>query len=73
MKPPQSSAPITPHDDDEKDPLLLHQAIEELVRFGQQVGVTPEEVVTIRAWLKDISTSCVGLGTASNSCSRLLI
>jgi hypothetical protein len=36
-----------PKDLVEKDPLLLQQAIEELVRFGQQVGVTPEDMISL--------------------------
>ena len=51
MKPLQSSAPITqgthPEEIDEGDALLLEQAVEKLVRFGQQVGVTPEEMISL--------------------------
>ena len=32
---------------DERDTLLLKQAVEKLVRFGQQVGVTPEEMISL--------------------------
>lgn len=46
MKPLQWSAPITlgahSHEIDEKDLHLLERAAEKLVRFGKQVGVTPE-------------------------------
>jgi hypothetical protein len=31
----------------EQDALLLKQAVEKLVRFGQQVGVTPEEMISL--------------------------
>lgn len=31
----------------EKDAILLQQAVEKLVRFGQQVGVTPEEMISL--------------------------
>jgi hypothetical protein len=31
----------------EQDALLLEQAVEKLVRFGQQVGVTPEEMISL--------------------------
>jgi len=31
----------------EKDRLLLEQAVEKVVRFGQQVGVTPEEMIRL--------------------------
>jgi hypothetical protein len=31
----------------EKDLLALQQAVEKLVRFGQQVGVTPEEMISL--------------------------
>jgi len=36
-----------PKDLVEKDPLLLQQAVEKLVRFGQQVGVIPEEMISL--------------------------
>ena len=36
-----------PKDLVEKDPLLLQQTVEKLVRFGQQVGVTPEEMISL--------------------------
>jgi hypothetical protein len=32
---------------DASDRLLLKQAVEKLVRFGQQVGVTPEEMISL--------------------------
>jgi hypothetical protein len=51
MKPLQSSAPITlgahPHEIDEKDLHLLERAAEKLVRFGKQVGVTTEEMISL--------------------------
>ncbi len=51
MKPLQSSAPITlgahPHKIDESEVLLLERAAEKLVRFGKQVGVTPEAVISL--------------------------
>ena len=51
MRPSQSSAPITqvsrPEEIDERDALLLEQAAEKLVRFGQQVGVTPKEMISL--------------------------
>jgi len=31
----------------EQDALLLEQTVEKLVRFGQQVGVTPEEMISL--------------------------
>lgn len=31
----------------ERDALLLHQTVEKIVRFGQQVGVTPEEMISL--------------------------
>jgi hypothetical protein len=31
----------------EKDEILLQQAVEKLVRFGEQVGVTPEEMISL--------------------------
>jgi hypothetical protein len=36
-----------PKDFDEEDTCLLEQAVEKLVRFGQQVGVTPEEMISL--------------------------
>jgi len=51
MKPSQSLAPITqvshPEQIDERDTFLLEQAADKLVRFGQQVGVTPEEMISL--------------------------
>jgi hypothetical protein len=51
MKPAQSVAPITQvsHSEeiDEREALLLEQAVEKLVRFGQQVGVSPEEMISL--------------------------
>jgi hypothetical protein len=35
-----------PKDFDEEDTCLLEQAVQKLVRFGQQVGVTPEEMIS---------------------------
>jgi hypothetical protein len=32
---------------DEQDALLLEQTVDKLVRFGQQVGVTPEEMISL--------------------------
>lgn len=32
---------------DEIDPRLLEQTVEKLVRFGQQVGVSPEEMISL--------------------------
>jgi hypothetical protein len=34
-------------DFDERDTFLLKQAVEKLVRFGHQVGVTPEEMISL--------------------------
>ncbi|MFZ0798805.1 MAG: hypothetical protein WCA13_10165 [Terriglobales bacterium] len=34
-------------DFDEIDPHLLEQTVEKLVRFGQEVGVTPEEMISL--------------------------
>jgi hypothetical protein len=31
----------------EKDAILLQQAVEKLVHFGQQVGVPPEEMISL--------------------------
>lgn len=31
----------------EKDATLLQQAVEKLVRFGQRVGVAPEEMISL--------------------------
>jgi hypothetical protein len=32
---------------EERDSLLLEQTVEKLVRFGQRVGVTPEEMISL--------------------------
>jgi hypothetical protein len=57
VKPSQSSTPIDigehPKDFDEEDTCLLEQAVEKLVRVGQQVGVTPEEIG------KSITNKCI--------------
>lgn len=42
----------TPHspkstDFDERDAILLERVADKLVRFGQQVGVTPEEMISL--------------------------
>jgi hypothetical protein len=42
-----------PKDFDEEDTCLLEQAVEKLVRVGQQVGVTPEEIG------KSITNKCI--------------
>ena len=34
-------------DFDERDALLLEQTVEKLVRYGQQIGVTPEEMISL--------------------------
>jgi hypothetical protein len=34
-------------DFDERDAILLERVAEKLVRFGQQVGVTPEEMISL--------------------------
>ncbi len=51
MRPSQSLAPITqitrPEEIDERDALPLEQATEKLVQFGQQVGVTPKEMISL--------------------------
>jgi len=49
MKPlqPPESLPQNCEDFVEKDAILLEQAAEKLVRFGQQVGVTPDEMISL--------------------------
>lgn len=32
---------------DERDVILLEQIVEKLVRYGQRVGVTPEEMISL--------------------------
>jgi hypothetical protein len=32
---------------DEREARLLEQAVEKLVRYGQKVGVTPEEMISL--------------------------
>ncbi len=36
-----------PEDLDERDACLLEQAVEKLVRYGQKVGVSPEEMISL--------------------------
>jgi hypothetical protein len=49
MKPSQPPESLTQNCGDfvEKDAILLQQAAEKLVRFGRQVGVTPEEMISL--------------------------
>jgi hypothetical protein len=51
VKPSQSPAPITPsphpEEIDEGDALLLERVVEKLVRYGQKVGVTPEQMISL--------------------------
>jgi hypothetical protein len=50
MTPSQFARPADdrlPENFDERDALLLEQAVEKLVRFGQQVDVTPEEMISL--------------------------
>ena len=44
---PQSIDSSQPTDFDEVDAHLLEQTVEKLVRFGQQVGVTREEMISL--------------------------
>jgi hypothetical protein len=44
---PQSIDGSQPKNFDEVDAHLLEQTVEKLVRFGQQVGVTPEEMISL--------------------------
>ena len=46
-QPPQSLNGSQSKDFDENDAFLLERAAEKLVRFGQQVGVTPEEMISL--------------------------
>jgi hypothetical protein len=44
---PQSTDGSQSKDFDERDAILLEQVVEKLVRFGQQVGVTPEQMISL--------------------------
>ena len=44
---PQSTDGSQFKDFDERDAILLERVAEKLVRFGQQVGVTPEEMISL--------------------------
>jgi len=44
---PQSIDSSQPKDFDERDAILWEHVAEKLVRFGQQVGVTPEEMISL--------------------------
>jgi hypothetical protein len=47
LQPPASWAQDIGRNFDEGDASLLEQAAEKLVRLGQQVGVTPEKIVSL--------------------------
>lgn len=51
MATPHSPQSVTdgshPEDFDERDAILLERVVDKLVRFGQQVGVTPEEMISL--------------------------
>ena len=49
MKPLQPPESLRQNCEDfvEKDAILLQQAVEKLVQFGQQVGVPPEEMISL--------------------------
>ena len=44
---PESTDGCQSKDFDEKDVILLEQVAEKLVWYGQQVGVTPEEMISL--------------------------
>ncbi len=44
---PPGSSPDDCEDSAEQDEILLRQAVEKLVQFGQQVGVSPEEMIAL--------------------------
>jgi hypothetical protein len=44
---PQSATDRQPKDFDEVDAHLLEQTVEKLVRYGQRVGVIPEEMISL--------------------------
>jgi hypothetical protein len=47
-RPPQSTTEGSQAKDfDERDAILLEHVAEKLVRFGQQVGVTPAEMISL--------------------------
>ena len=49
MKPPQPTESLRQPCEGfvETDAILLQQAAEKIVRFGQQVGVTPEDMISL--------------------------
>lgn len=47
QSPHPSQTAASPRDFDEKDAILLDQVADKLVRFGQQVGVTTEEMISL--------------------------
>ena len=48
LQPPESLAQDSDRNDfDEGDAPLLERVVEQLVRSGQQVGVTPEEMISL--------------------------
>jgi hypothetical protein len=44
---PQSIDDSPSKDFDERDAIFLERVAQQLVRFGQQVGVTPEEMISL--------------------------
>ena len=43
-----STRPQSGHEQqDEREAIMLEQAVEKLVLYGQKVGVTPEEIITL--------------------------
>ncbi len=44
---PLGSDPNDSEDSFEQDEILLEYAVDELVRFGQQIGVSPEEMISL--------------------------
>jgi hypothetical protein len=55
---------------EERDPLLLKQAIEKLVRFGLQVGVTPEEMISLLDSGIDMRDLLAFLAASGAACIR---
>jgi hypothetical protein len=50
MSTPQSAKPAVDNQSNafsEKDSIMVEHVAEKLVRFGQQVGVTPEEMISL--------------------------
>ncbi len=70
---PRSIGGCRREDVDDRDAIHLEQVVERLVRFGQQVGVTPEEMISLfdsGISMRDLLQPACTNGSQCLSCSR---